>query len=134
MVNQTDLKIKMIKEIIDKNFAESTFRVKQIADEMQISKQYLYELCYMHYNMSPQKMIETFRLEKAVDLLLKEDTIMVELSKRTGYRYLSSFHRAFKKRLDVTPYELRKNMLEAQSDKEKFDQTYRELIEKLAES
>ncbi|RMD96127.1 MAG: helix-turn-helix domain-containing protein [Calditrichaeota bacterium] len=78
-----------------------------MADMLERSLSYLCEQCYSHYGMSLHQLIETVRLEQAVELLAQDGHKIEHVRRQVGYAYTKTFRRAFKNRLQLTPQQLR---------------------------
>ena len=61
-----------------------------------------------HMNMTCVEYLNNLRLEKAVELLEDENASILDVSLSVGFRNLSYFHRAFKKKYHMTPGEFLK--------------------------
>ena len=53
-----------LEKMIGENYTNCNFNVDSMARKLRISKVYLREIIGMQYGISPQKLIEGFRLEK----------------------------------------------------------------------
>jgi len=93
-------KRKEIYTIIQENRANTEFTVKCLAKDMNISYSYLYEVVYKIFDMSPQRLIETIRLEEAIHLIAR-GMKLIKLYKKLGYDNIRTFRQAFYKRLGI---------------------------------
>lgn len=91
---------KKIYRIIRENRANTEFTVKCLAKDMNISYSYLYEVVYKCFDMSPQRLIETIRLEEAIHLIAR-GMKLIRLYKKLGYDNIRTFRQAFYKRLGI---------------------------------
>jgi len=89
-----------IYHIIKKNRNNSEFNVKWLAKDMDISYSYLYEIVYKFFDMSPQRLIETIRLEQSI-YLISEGMKLIKLYRKLGYDNVRTFRQAFQKRLGM---------------------------------
>ena len=103
-----------IKSVIQKNYHNLDFGVTALAEKTGMSASYLGEITGIHFNMSPQALIETVRLEASLKLLAGEDRVY-QICSQVGYMNCKTFRIAFKKRLQKTPSQCRK-MLQASGD------------------
>ena len=95
-------KIDHIEEIIFRNISNYNFSVSLLAEQLQISTSHLREMVNEQFAMSPLRLIESIRLEKALQLLADGSSID-SARRQTGYTNPRTFRRTFKKRLSVTP-------------------------------
>jgi AraC-like DNA-binding protein len=89
-----------IKKIIEENAANYHFTVLHLAREMGISYSYLYEIVYGLFGMSPHRLIETIRLERAIHLIA-EGKMLIKIYRKLGYGNIRTFREAFYKRLNM---------------------------------
>jgi AraC-like DNA-binding protein len=108
-----------IKDIIERNKNNEQFTVNCLANELGISYSYLYETVYKLFDMSPQQLIETIRMEEAVRLVAA-GVKLIRIYKRIGYDNLRTFREAFHKRLN-TNYSSCRSTLTQYSDPERND-------------
>jgi AraC-like DNA-binding protein len=92
----------LIEQTIRRNFHHWAFGVEKLSNSLKLSPGYLYELTYRYYDLCPQKLLETIRLEEALELLAQGHNLAT-IAKRIGYGHVRSFTKAFKKRLHMTP-------------------------------
>ena len=92
------------------NILDPQFSVATLVEEFDISRSYLHELICIKYNMNPHKLIETIRLDVALDLIGKNEVGMIQICKNSGYHNPKSLRSAFRKRLKMTPSECRKKL------------------------
>jgi len=95
-----------IEAAIRLKYRDRNFCVEMLAQELVISKSHLREFVCINYLMSPQKLIETIRLEHAIELLARDEKIYIVASK-AGYCNIRSFRRAFLSRLGIIPSKYR---------------------------
>ena len=101
MLNAIDIEKK-----IRERYNDANFTVEKLAEELHISESYLREIIYINFFMSPQRLIETIRIQKALECLLKDEKVYITAGK-IGYSNIRSFRRAFSKRLGLTPCSFR---------------------------
>jgi len=95
-------KAQQIEKVISQNISNYNFSVEALAEELNISTSHLREITYRFFLMSPKKLVESIKLEKAI--LMFNSGASIELVKRKlGYLNSRTFRRIFKKRLDLTP-------------------------------
>lgn len=65
-----------------------------------------------YLSMSPGEYLSLVRIEQACELLNSTGYSMTEVALRVGYRDVSSFNRIFKKLMNTSPYQYKKNNAE----------------------
>ena len=113
--------------MIEENYSNCNFNVDSMARMLGISKAYLREIIGMQQGLSPQKLIEGFRLEKSLKLIEK-DLTEYQIAKAVGYSSPRSYRRAFKLRFGILPSIYKKILNSTSCSVSKFRQ---ELLEKL---
>ena len=88
----------IIKEAIENNKDNYQFTVGCLADQVGVSYSYLYEMVYQCFDMSPQQLIETVRLEEAIRLIATGKK-QIKIYKNLGYGNIRSFREAFTRRM-----------------------------------
>ena len=91
-----------LEKMIEENYTNSEFNVDSMSRMLGISKAYLREIIGMQHGLSPQKLIEGFRLEKSLKLIEK-DLTEYQIAKAVGYSSPRSYRRAFKLRFGILP-------------------------------
>lgn len=106
-----------IVQYIDTNYANPDLNVNRILKEFSVCYTSLYEKFYFHLNMSPQKYLETKRLEFALDLLMKNEKI-IHICYKSGYSNMKTFRTAFRKRFNKAPLNLQESLINEYQGKE----------------
>ena len=88
---------------IRQHYQDPQFNATALADMLERSLSYLCEQSYTHYGMSLHQLIETVRLEQAVELLAQDGYKIEHVRRKVGYTYSKTFRTVFKKRLGMTP-------------------------------
>ncbi|MFD0671065.1 AraC family transcriptional regulator [Cohnella sp. GCM10027633] len=104
---QEDL-IRKINEIITTRFHDPNLSLNYVSDELKMSSYHISRVYRQHTLTNIVDMINTIRIEKAKEFLVRTDEPVSEIAERTGYTNSSYFHRMFKKTTGVTPAEFRK--------------------------
>jgi AraC-like DNA-binding protein len=91
---------------VRKRCADNTFTVQCYANELNFSKSYLREIVNSTFSTSPQKLIETIRLEAAIKILYKNNATIYSVCAAAGYANQKTFRGAFRRRLNISPSEL----------------------------
>ena len=94
---------KAVENHIRKRYVDRLFDVACLARELKISESYLREVVNGFYKCSPHCLIETIRLEDAVQLLCDERMRIYSVCPKVGYANVKTFRTAFKKRIGMTP-------------------------------
>jgi len=95
---------------ISERFPDKSFDVQCCANELNYSKSHLREIVNSTFNTSPQKLIETVRLEAAVRIISKNNATIYSVCLATGYSNQKTFRQAFQRRLKVSPSKLREKI------------------------
>ncbi len=103
--------VQSIESVIQANIANPSFGVNQLAEEIGISVSYLREITWIEYDMSPRFLIETIRIETALNLLSLDHQNLCQISKQTGFNHPKTFRRTFQRRLDISPSECKENLM-----------------------
>ena len=101
--------IEKIVNAISNRYIDRLFGVTELAYELNSSESNLREIVCMNFGMSPQKLIETIRLEKTIKLIAT-DSKQYSIAKTVGYSSTRSLRRAFQKRIGMSP-SMYKNIL-----------------------
>lgn len=93
--------------IIDKNIADSFFSNSQMAEAMDISERHLFRKVKTLGNVSPQKYLSQYRLNRALQYLKhgKYRTVK-ETAFAVGFKNPSYFIRQFEKEFGVRPLQI----------------------------
>jgi len=105
-------------QVVSANYADPVFNIAGLAGKLGVSTSFLREMIYTAFGISPQRLLETFRLEHALTALAQEGGVIDTVRRKAGYAYAKSFRRAFKKRTGMTPQECKARFARA-DDKEK---------------
>jgi len=81
--------------------------LKQLADKMKISPEYLSSLLKKDTGMGIAKNINRIRIEKSKDMLRNTNKSILEIANDLGYKYQSHFTYVFKKQEAITPMEFK---------------------------
>ncbi|NUM81987.1 helix-turn-helix transcriptional regulator [bacterium] len=114
-----DEKIYRIEQIVRDNVINPPFGVKELASKAGLSVSYLRELVYKHCRMSPQDLIVSVRLEKAIEAMYRNHALLYNISNDHGFTTYKSFSRALRSRLDLSPQQCRE-LLISEEQKEKL--------------
>ena len=95
-------KLKSVLDYIEEHYAEPV-AVADLAKLCYFSEYHFMRFFKKHMNMTCVEYMNNFRLEKAVELFEQGHSSIIEVSMSVGFRNLSYFHRAFKKKYRMTP-------------------------------
>ncbi|MGN0652914.1 MAG: AraC family transcriptional regulator [Gemmiger sp.] len=95
-------KLKQVLDYIELHYKES-ISVAELAKLCYFSDYHFMRFFKKQMNMTCVEYINNLRLEKAVELFEQGDTSILDVSLSVGFRNLSYFHRAFKKKYNMTP-------------------------------
>lgn len=94
---------------IMENFAES-IKIQDLANEIGISRNYLYSCFKEVYKVSPKQFLDTVRMEHAASLLVSKYMNIGEVAHCIGFDDELAFSKAFKEFHYVSPTEFRKQL------------------------
>ena len=106
---ETDF-IDRINSIIQKRIDDSTFDIKQLAMEMNISKSSLYKKINKHVKLTPRRLIHSLKIKTAQQLLLSNYLNISEVAFRVGFNDPKYFSKCFKREVGCSPKKYRKLM------------------------
>lgn len=89
--------------------AHTEYRMNDVADYCGISRTGLYETFKKAYNKTPIEIKQKILCEKATELLTTTDLSVEEISCQLGFSSSSYFRKIFRKHLNKTPLEVRRN-------------------------
>lgn len=81
--------------------------VQDVADELGLSPSQTYRIVKNECGLSPHKLIDKMKMEKACEMLRNTTLSIHEISCLVGYEYVSHFFLVFKKVVGTTPGEYR---------------------------
>lgn len=92
-----------IRNLVQSNHADPSFCVKKLAVLAGISTSYLRECVHRNYRVSPHVLIETYRVQRAVQLLQSSHCPVEEVAMRAGFWSAKTFRRAFRRKFGCCP-------------------------------
>jgi AraC family transcriptional regulator of adaptative response / methylphosphotriester-DNA alkyltransferase methyltransferase len=99
--------VKKAKDMFDSNYA-GIIEISHIAKQLGVSINHLARLFKKQLGPTPTQYITGLRVNKAAELLRQEDSGILEIAYRTGFKSLSGFYKCFKEQTGYTPKEYRK--------------------------
>jgi AraC-like DNA-binding protein len=104
-------KLLNIDALIEKHYGEISFCVSALAEMLNVSTSYLREVIQAQYNMSPNELIESYRMKKAAELL-RDSSLKVQcVHAKVGYANGKTFREAFKKHHGMPPIDFKESLL-----------------------
>lgn len=97
---------------IEEHYSES-LRAADLASSCGLSEVHFRRVFEAYMNMTPMDYVNLFRIQRACDLMGRDDSSMDVIALECGFASVSTFTRNFKKILNTTPYQWKLN-------KEKF--------------
>lgn len=98
-----DWKLK-IDEILKENICCPELNVTRLSDLLMTSEQHLYKLMFQLYGDAPHKILESFRLLHAINLIDGDpDVNLFRVAILCGFCSYNTFRRSFKRRLNISP-------------------------------
>ncbi len=94
--------------IVKENYQDLNFSSKTIADTLNLSNIYICRIFKNAKEESLNQYINTYRIEKAAELLRTTSLSAQEISKRCGFYNANYFYTLFKKHMEVTASEYQK--------------------------
>ncbi|BCS82252.1 helix-turn-helix domain-containing protein [Anaerocellum diazotrophicum] len=101
------ISVEKIIEYINENYSNPNLSLTSIAEEFQISPQYLSSVFKEATGQKLSEYIINIRIEKAKYLLLNSNLSINEIAQKVGYYYPTNFINAFKKRVGISPAKFR---------------------------
>lgn len=103
-MNSLDEKfLSQIKVVLEKNLGNASFSVENLAESINMSRMQMYRKLKSLTGHTPNKIIRSYRLKKAAQLLKTGHYNVSEVTYMVGYNDLKSFREQFKKEFGVNP-------------------------------
>lgn len=106
-----DSTIFLIKDYINKHYANDTLSIKEISDHVFLSASYVCTYFKAQTGQTLNQYLTEFRMEKAMQLLADARYQITDISSKTGYSNGNYFSKSFKKFTGLTPSKYREKML-----------------------
>ena len=91
-----------IERVILQNISNPNFGVSMLAEIVNTSPSYLREVVYHFFSMSPQKLIESIKLQRAL-FMISDGASLHIIKKKLGFTNSRTLRRIFNKRLNASP-------------------------------
>jgi AraC-like DNA-binding protein len=98
-------------EFINSNIGSHTCEVEHVADQIGISPSYLRETIRRQCGTTPGRIIEKKKMERAIRLMADPNLTVCRVAVMSGYVLERSFRKAFRKRLNAAPSDVRRAIL-----------------------
>lgn len=95
--------LRSIMENIETHMADMEYGVKELSEEVFMSRSQLFRKLRALTNLSPTDFIRTQRLKRAADLLNQKAATVTEIAYMVGFQNPAHFATSFKKEFGVTP-------------------------------
>lgn len=105
--------IQKLTAIVEKNMANQTFGVNDLAREMEVSHSTLHRKIKLNLNKTCRQFIREVRLNKAKELIMADDCTISEISYQVGFGSPSYFSKCFHEHFGHAPGEF-KNLEESE--------------------
>ena len=100
--NNANKYIKNAKQYMKVNFHRK-LTICEIADNLNISDRYLYNLFIKHEKISPKKYLNNLRLNHACNMLKNKDFTITDVAFSCGFENVLEFSRFFSKNIHISP-------------------------------
>ena len=107
MKSKANTKLSSVIQYIESHAAELE-KIEDIADACYISRSHLARLFRQELNISVMSYLNSVKLHKASELLLKTNNSIIDVSIECGFNSAQYFSRVFKNLIGCTPHEYRK--------------------------
>lgn len=87
----------------EKPYLREDLRLMDLQPLFPISRSYLSKIFNQEFGQSFSDFVNSYRIEKSKELLIKEDISMPEIAERSGFNSVSTFRRAFIKHTGLKP-------------------------------
>jgi len=108
----------LLKDYVRKRCSDYNFNVSALSRELQVSESYLRESVHRICHCSPSCLIETLRIQRAIDYMSDTSLGLYSIMQKSGYSCSKTFRRAVTKRLGKPPSYI-KNRIKESKDKRK---------------
>ena len=97
-------------EFLDRNYANSTLTILELAERAHISEVYFRRLFHNHFGISPKQYIKNLRMNRAKELLKNSFVSISSIAEQSGYGNIYHFCRDFKASVGCTPSDFRRTV------------------------
>ena len=111
-IGLTSWQIQKMNQYIEKHISD-TITLQHLAEELGLSPGYLCKKCKQTTGYTPVQYLTKVRMERALDLLLNSDLLIIQVGLEVGIDNHAQFCRTFRKFYGTTPSHCRKSELYA---------------------
>jgi AraC-like DNA-binding protein len=104
-----------LNSVLEQKCDNPEFDVEQLASSLQVSKARLYKLTMALTGLSPAKLIVSFRINKAVNLLRESNSPVKEIAWQSGFQRHAGFCRSFFQEFRCSPSRFRSQYIDEQA-------------------
>lgn len=97
-------RIASVLEYINDHYS-APLKVKELAETSRMSETHFRRVFFDYVNMTPMDYVNLVRIQKACELMKKNDDSMDRIAEKCGFTTTSTFNRNFKKFLNTSPYQ-----------------------------
>lgn len=102
-LSSTAQAMEQAKNCIESEYMSPELTINALAKRLHLNRSYFSTTFRNHTGVSPQEYLNTFRLEKAAQLLQSSDMSVAQIAAATGYTDFCNFSRMFKRRFGIPP-------------------------------
>lgn len=92
-----------LNQTLETHFADPLFSVEEFSTEVGLSKVHLNRKLNALFDLSANKLIQQFRLQKAKEMLLAKEGNVSEVAFKSGFNSIAYFVKCFKEKYNSTP-------------------------------
>ena len=92
-----------VKDFIQKHYSDNNLNVSMLGEEFNITSAYLSKIFKNHVGLSLHEYINMVRINKAKELLKREELTIAQIGQAVGYSNANAFIRVFKNYEGITP-------------------------------
>ncbi|WP_308199027.1 helix-turn-helix domain-containing protein [Chitinophaga sedimenti] len=104
--------LSQLEQELDEHFSNNPGlpTVKDIADKLHVSADYLSDMLRAHTGQNTQQHIHNKLIEKAKEILGGSNLSVAEIAYQLGFEHPQSFNKLFKRKTNITPKEFRQSL------------------------
>jgi transcriptional regulator GlxA family with amidase domain len=98
---------------LESNYADEQFSVEQLATRVNLSRSQLHRKLIALTGQAPNRLIRTFRLKKAYDMVTQHAASIAEIGFKVGFNSPAYFTKCFEEEFGHTPSEIKNRSINA---------------------
>ena len=98
--------LEKVYQLMDEQLSNETFNISNLAKDLGMSRSSFYLRIKALTGQSPQSLLNSYRLDKAMELLRTHEFNVSEVCYRVGFATRSGFSRSFKSKFGIAPSEV----------------------------